>query len=141
MSKYKKWGMSGNMSVNALQTIALALGIVSGSVMIAMLATFPRILPPLIQAYLKRRRKRAGAQTLDLETLSPQQRMTFELGYSMAAIGVSFLFGAVTILLYRLYAPDYLVWFGVTEILSYLLGFAVYAVSRFVREKRLREEQ
>lgn len=115
------------------QIISLALGILSGSVMIAILVLAPRI----------RWRPKGMRQltTIAGSEPTPGSDAASGLGASLAAVLLSFLFGTITLFIYRAWEPSYLLWFGLTEILWYLLGFSVYAVSKIVREKQLREKQ
>ena len=64
-----------------------------------------------------------------------------ELGYAFGALVVGFFFCTVTIFIYNYFAHDSLVWFSVTEIFWYLIGFSVYAFQKIVKERRTSEKQ
>jgi hypothetical protein len=107
------------MGSTTLQIGAILAGILSGSVMIAIMVAFPLL------SRLPRFSKNQGA--------------TQELGFSLGAILVSFLFGAVALFVCRGVAPTQLVWFGVTEVVWFMLGVTVYALRKIRQEKKSRD--
>ncbi|MDR1775038.1 MAG: hypothetical protein LBS17_01035 [Actinomycetes bacterium] len=138
------------------QIVALCLGVLSGSLMVAILVFVPHMI---------RRRKRvvsaaiagthspptaaatatatgaapapASAPTTPLSTIDATANLTGPL----LAIIISFIYGMAIIFIYRLFDPTHLVWFGVAEIMWFLLGLVVYAVRKIAIDRKLREKQ
>jgi hypothetical protein len=137
-------------STTAAQLGAIGLGLLSGTVMIAVLAVLPHLLK---RRYLAKQGVKSAApvaappvaatpsEAAPLSSLTPvtQAFIAQELSYALAAIMLSFFLALTTLFLYRALAPTTFVWFGVTEVLWYLLGFFVYTLRKIVRDKKLRE--
>ena len=123
------------MLTSAELTAAL-LGVLCGSVMIAMLVFIPLAL-----------KKRSSDETSSLSQNSPSQDspsqndfMPQELLHSLFALMGTFLFCTIAILIYNSVAPDTLAWFGVAAVIWYLAGFTVYALSRIAKERKPMEK-
>ena len=108
------------------QLIAALLGILCGSIMTAMLIYVP--------IYLKKRALKSNAQNATSDVM-PQ-----ELIHSAVALLATFIFASLAIFIYFRIAPDTLVWFGVTALIWYLVGFAVYAVQKIAKERKSHEK-
>ena len=104
------------------QLIAALLGLLCGSIMIAMLIYVP--------IFLKKRALRKNPQHSD-DDVTPR-----ELIYSGIALLTTFVFASLAILVYFLIASDTLVWFSITALMWYLAGFAVYAVQKIAKERK-----
>jgi small-conductance mechanosensitive channel len=103
------------------QFIATLLGFVVGSIMIAILVLVPKLLK-------NRARKNKSYVNNDF--------MPQEVAYSSVAIMITFLLATAAILIYFGIAPDTLVWFGITAVLWYFMGYVVYAVQKIVKERQ-----
>lgn len=108
--------------MNSEQFIAVVLGIVCGLIMTAIL-----IITPIV---LAKRAQEKGSRFVDSE-LMPK-----EMAFSSVGLIITFLFATVVILAYNSFAPDTLVWFGVTTLACYLAGSTVYAVQKIVKERK-----
>ena len=109
------------------QLIAALLGVLCGSAMIAMLIYVP--------IFLKKRSSKSGSEYVQNDF------MPKEVAHSSLAIMLTFLFCSLAILVYFLIAPDTLVWFGVTAVLWYFLGYVVFAVQKIVKEHKSLENR
>jgi len=113
------------MLTSAELTAAL-LGVLCGSVMIAMLILIPAAL-----------KKRSTGENPDS---TQGDFMPQELLHSLFALMGTFLFCTAAILVYHTVAPDTLAWFGVSAVIWYLAGFTVYALSRIAKERKTIEK-
>ena len=104
------------------QFVAVALGIVCGGLMTAIL-----IFTPVI---LKKRARTKGSKFADNEML-PEG-----IAFSSVGLVIVFLFASIAIVTYNFIAPYTLVWFGVSTLASYSLGFTVYSVQKIVKERK-----
>jgi len=108
--------------VNFEQIVAVALGIVCGSMMIAILIFLP--------IFVEKRARQKGSKFVDNEMM-PQ-------GMAFSAVGLIavFLFASLAIFIYHLIYPNTLVWFGVAALAWYLAGFTVYSLQKIVKERK-----
>jgi hypothetical protein len=104
------------------QLLATLLGVLCGSIMIAMLVYVPII--------LKKRSQKNNSEYVQNDFM-PQ-----ELAHSFVAIMLTFFICSAAIFVYHLLAPDTLVWFGVTAVSWYFIGFAVYSVQKIAKERK-----
>ena len=108
------------------QVIAALLGVLCGSIMIAMLIYVP--------IFLKNRSLKNNSQNTAQNTTN--EVMPQELIHSAVALLATFLFASIVIFIYFLVAPDTLVWFSIAALMWYLVGFAVYAVQKIAKERK-----
>jgi len=104
------------------QLIAVLLGVLCGSIMIAILIYVP--------IFLKKRTLKNNSQDANSDFM-PQ-----ELIHSAVALLATFLLASIAIFVYSLVASDTLVWFGITMLFWYLVGFAVYASQKIAKERK-----
>ena len=104
------------------QVIAALLGVLCGSIMIAILIYVP--------IFLKKRSLNNNSQNTNNDI------MPHELIHSGAAIIITFIFASLLIFICFLIAADILVWFSITMLAWYLAGFAVYAVQKIAKERK-----
>ena len=112
------------------QVIAALLGVLCGSIMIAMLIYVP--------IFLKNRSFKTNPQNKTQN--ANNEVMPQELIHSVMALLATFIFASIAIFVYFLIAPDTLVWFGITALIWYLTGFAVYAVQKIAKERKSHEK-
>jgi hypothetical protein len=136
------------MDLSTAQLIAILLGFLSGSVMIAVLVFGPPLIKKITKQIAERKAakakaaKKTSADTPAISgTLVHNAYISSEMNYAFGALMVGFLFCSVTIVLWRLFARDTLVWFSMTEIVWYLVGFFVYAVQKIVKERKTSGKQ
>jgi len=113
------------------QLIAILLGFLCGSLMIAILIYTPLILK---KRTLKKVAKAAQEDAQDVVKVN--EYIPQELGYAFGALIVGFLFFTVAIFAYNALAHDTMVWFSVTGIIWYLVGFTAYALQKVLKERK-----
>ncbi|MCL2525980.1 MAG: hypothetical protein FWE46_02875 [Coriobacteriia bacterium] len=107
--------------------IAALLGVVCGSIMIAVLIAIP--------AYLKARASKKETQFVENELMSKDMMNSF------VALMVTFVIATIAIFGYHAVAPDTLLWFSVTMLIWYLAGFTVYAFQKIAKERKNMEKR
>jgi len=73
-------------------------------------------------------------------TYTQNDFMPQELAHSYVALILAFVICTIAILLYNWIAPETLVWFGVTAVFWYFIGYTAYTIRKIMKERKKSEK-